>query len=67
MSKAVIVGIIAAIVVVGLVAGFTIGGNNNQESVFTESSDNESAEETPRQGKNITIELSDGMNFGDSP
>ena len=67
MNKAVIVGIIAAIVFVGLVAGFTIGGNSNQESVLTESSDTEFTEETTRQGKNITIELSDGLNFGDSP
>ena len=58
-----IIGIIAAIVIVGLVSGFAIGGNNNQEPVLTESTDNDNIEESTG-GRNITIELSDGLNIG---
>ena len=62
MNKIVIAAIII-IIIIGIGVGYSIG-NENQDTVGV----NEQVEitETP-QGRNITIELSDGLNIGASP
>ena len=66
LNKAIILGIISVIVIAGLTLGFVIGDENSQAPI-TEALDNENAEESSTGGRNITIELSDGISFNDRP
>jgi len=67
LNKVAILGIISAIVVAGLVFGFAIGNENVQQVPITGLSDNENVDENSTGGRNITIELSDGISFSDNP
>ena len=67
MNKVAILGIVAAIVIAGLVFGFAIGNENGQEESVIGILDNENVEENSSGGRNITIELSDGISFSDNP
>ena len=62
LNKA-IIGIIAGIIIVGVIIGYSLG---NEEQEIQEIETDDESEPVP-QGRNITIELSDGLSFSASP
>ena len=62
LNKA-IVGIIAGIIIVGVIIGYSVG---SEEQEVQEIEMDDDSEPVP-QGRNITIELSDGLSFSASP
>ena len=63
MNKLVIVGIIAVIIILGVSVGYSVGLEKQEQPKVD---DQVETTETP-QGRNITIELSDGLNFSTQP
>jgi len=61
MNKGAIIAIIAGIIIIGVVAGYSAGTDNIESQVEIDEV------ETETQGRHITIELSDGLVFSEAP
>jgi hypothetical protein len=64
LKKVIVGGVIAVIVVIGIIFGYSLGFKNDEVSKISEG---EPVQKTETVGRNITIALNDGITFRANP